>query len=239
MRPAALAVALMFVPTVGMAENANYRNCVAWVEHDPNQALRDAEGWRDAGGGLAARHCRALALATLGDFGQAAQESQSIAAEMPPSAARLDALISAGEYFMSAGDPYSARQQFDQALTDSPNNPEALESRARSLAAAGDMAAAMSDLNLLLSVAPGNVEALSLRAAAKRRMGDPAGALADAQSALTYDPGSAISYFERGAARAVTGDTSGAQSDWQAAASLDPGGPVGDLASANLARLPQ
>jgi len=239
MRPAILALALMFVPSVGMAENANYRNCVAWVEHDPNQALRDAEGWRDAGGGLAARHCRALALATLGDFGQAAQEAQSIAAEMPPSPDRLDALISAGEYFMSAGDPYSARQQFDQALVDSPNNPEALESRARSLAAAGDMPAAMTDLDLLLGLAPGNVEALTLRAAAKRRLGDPAGALADAETALAYDSGSAISYFERGAARAVTGDVGGARSDWQTAASLDPGGPVGDLAGANLARLGQ
>ena len=237
MRCAALALALTLIPTVGMAENANYRNCVAWVDYDPNQALRDAEGWRDAGGGLAARHCRALALATLGEFGQAAQESQSIAAEMPPSSARLDALISAGEYFMSAGDPYSARQQFDLALIDAPNNPEALESRARSLAAAGDMPGAMNDLNALLLVAPGNVEALTLRAAARRRMGDPSGALADAETALAYDPGSAISYFERGAARAVTGDTNGAQSDWQRAASLDPGGPVADLAGANLARL--
>ena len=239
MRPVALAVVLALLPTVGMAENANYRNCVDWLEHDPNRALRDAEGWRDAGGGLAARHCRALALATLGRFGEAAAESQSVAAEMPPSEARLDALISAGEYYMSAGDPYSARQAFDQALTDVPNNTEALESRARSLAAAGDMSAAMNDLNQLLSIAPGNVEALTLRAAAKRRSGDAAGALADADTALQYDPGSAISYFERGAARAVTGDTGGAQSDWQTAASLDPGGPAGELASANLARLSQ
>ncbi len=237
MRPVALALVLALVPTVGMAENANYRNCVDWLGHDPNRALQDSEGWRDAGGGLAARHCRALALATLGRFGEAATESQSIAAEMPPSAARLDALISAGEYYMSAGDAYSARLQFDQALTDSPNNTEALESRARSLAATGDMQSAMRDLDLLLSLAPGNVEALTLRAAAKRRAGDPAGALSDAETALAYDPGSAISYFERGAARAVTGDTGGAQSDWQTAVSLDPGGPAGELASANLARL--
>jgi len=239
MRSAILVLTLMLVPSVGMAQDANYRNCVDWVEVDPNRALQDAEGWRNAGGGLAARHCRALALATLGDFGQAAQESQSIAAEMPPSEARLDALISAGEYFMAAGDPYSARQQFDLALSDSPNNIEALESRARSLAAAGDMNGAMTDLNTLLSYSPGSVEALTLRAAAKRRLGDHAGAIADADTALQYDPGSAISYFERGAARAVSGDTGGAQSDWQTAASLDPGGPAGDLANANLARLAQ
>jgi len=239
MRSAILALTLMIVPSLGMAQNANYRNCVDWVQVDPNRALQDAEGWRNAGGGLAARHCRALALATLGDFNQAAQESQSIAAEMPPSEARLDALISAGEYFMAAGDPYSARQQFDLALSDAPNNTEALESRSRSLAAAGDMTGAMADLNTLLGLEPGNVEALALRAAAKRRQGDHAGAISDADLALQYDPGSAISYFERGAARAVSGDIGGAQSDWQTAASLDPGGPAGELATANLARLTQ
>ena len=239
MRPVLIAACLVLIPAAGMAQNANYRNCVDWVAYDANRALQDAEGWRNAGGGLAARHCRALALATLERFSEAAQESQSIAAEMPVSDARLDALISAGEYYMAAGDAYSARLQFDLALTDAPDNPEALESRARALAASGDMSGALNDLNSLLARSPGNVEALALRAAAKRRQGDTAGAIADAGLAIQYDPGSAIAHFERGAARAVSGDTGGAQSDWQRAVALDPGGPAGELANANLSRLRQ
>jgi len=238
----ALTVALvptLFMPTVGMAQQENYRNCVDWVAADPAQALRDAEGWRDSGGGLAARHCRALALAALDDFSNAALEAESVAASMPPSDARANLLVQAGEFRMATGDPYGARAQFDAALLEAPNNADALEGRATALAATGDMQGAISDLNSVLSLEPGNVDALSLRAAALRQTGDLTGALADAENAVAYGPSSAVAYFERGAARAMSGDSYGAESDWQTAASLDPGGPMADLANNNLARLRQ
>ena len=239
MRALALALTLTFVPTIAPAQNANYRNCVGWVAADPSRALQDAESWRDAGGGLAARHCRALALAALDDFGNAALEAESVAAAMPPSDARVNLLVQAGEFRMASGDPYGAKTQFDTALRESPDSPDALDGRARAVAATGDMQGAIADLNRVLVQRPGDVEALSLRAAALRQTGDLAGALADAETAVSTDPNSAVAYFERGAARAMSGDTGGAQIDWQRAASLDPGGPTGDLANQNLARLNQ
>lgn len=242
MRAAALAltftfVSSVFMPTSGMAQQDNYRNCVDWVAADPTQALRDAEGWRDAGGGLAARHCRALALAALDDFNGAAVEAESVAASMPPSDARVNLLVQAGEFRMATGDPYSARAQFDAALLEAPNNTDALEGRATTMASTGDIQGAINDLNRVISLEPGNVDALSLRAAALRRNGDFVGALTDAENAVSYGPTSAVAYFERGAARAVSGDAAGAESDWQTAISLDPGGPMADLANSNLARL--
>ena len=35
MRAALIALSLALVPSAGMAENANYRNCVGWVAADP------------------------------------------------------------------------------------------------------------------------------------------------------------------------------------------------------------
>lgn len=239
MRAVVLALTIAFVPTLGMAQQENYRNCVDWVAADASQALRDAEGWRDAGGGLAARHCRALALAALDDFSGAAMEAESVANSMPPSDARVNLLVQAGEFRMASGDPYGARAQFDAALLESPDNTEALEGRASAFAASGYMQGAITDLNRLIALQPGNADAFSLRAAASRQSGNLAAALSDAQNAVSYDPGSAVAYFERGAARAMSGDTSGAEADWQTAASLDPGGPTGDLANSNLARLRQ
>lgn len=239
MRAAFLALTLALVPTVGMAENANYRNCVGWVAADPTRALTDAEGWRDSGGGLAARHCRALALAAMDRFSEAASEAESVANSMPQSDARVNLLVQAGEFRMASGDPYTARAQFDQALLEMPDNTDALDGRARAVAATGDMQGAIADLNRVIFQRPGDVEALALRAAALRQTGDLAGALADAQSAVNTDPSSAVAYFERGAARAMSGDRSGAQADWQQAAALDPGGPTGTLATNNLARLGQ
>ena len=135
MRAAAFALTFAFVPTFfmpssGMAQQGNYINCLDWVATDPSQALRDAEGWRDAGGGLAARHCRALALAALDDFSGAALEAESIAASMQSPDARVNLLVQAGEFWMASGDPYGARAQFDAALLEAPNNTEALEGRA-------------------------------------------------------------------------------------------------------------
>jgi len=237
MRTAALFLTLALVPAQGMAEDANYRNCVDWVAVDPGRALTDAEGWRDAGGGLAARHCRALALAALENYGDAASEAEAVAAMMPMSQARANLLVQAGEFRMAAGDPYTARAQFDQALLDSPDDVDALDGRARALAASGDMAGAIIDLDRVLQLRPGDVEALSLRAAARRQSGDITGAVADAESAVAANPSSAVAYFERGAVRAVTGDIAGARADWQAAESYDPVGPTGDLARTNLSRL--
>lgn len=234
---ALLICALCVFAAPALAQEDNYRNCTLWVSADPAKALAEADRWGEDGGGLAARHCRALALAGMGDFGAAALEAESIAARTTDSAAYVSLLVQAGEFRMAAGDGAGARTQFDRALASDPNHAEALDGRARATAALGDFAGAIADLDRVIALQPGNAEALALRAAARRQSGDVAGGLADAEAAVAADGGSAVAWFERGAARAVSGDTSGARVDWEQAALLDPGGPTGELAQRNLARL--
>ena len=234
---AALICALCAFSLPALAQDDNYRNCTDWVAADPARALTEAERWRDNGGGIAARHCRALALAAMDNFSAAATEVEAVAAEAANTSAYANLMIQAGEFRMAAGDGAGARTQFDRVLAVDPNNAEALDGRARAAAALGDFGSAIRDLDTVISLQPGNSEALALRAAARRQSGDVAGGLSDAEAAVFTDGTSAVAYFERGAAKAVSGDRHGARVDWQQAAALDPGGPTGQLAQANLNRL--
>jgi tetratricopeptide (TPR) repeat protein len=193
-----------------------------------------ADGWYARGGGDAALHCRAMALASLGSFAEAARGLDMLAQGTPDASAQADLWTQAGDFHMAASDPATARGFFDKALAADAQSVEALDGRARARAAQRDFAGAVEDLNRLLWLSPNDVEGLSLRAAARRQSGDAAGALADADAAIAADPASALAYFERGAARAITGD----RADWQEAERLDPGGEFGQLAATNRARLP-
>lgn len=221
------------------AQTTEYQSCLGLLDTDAAQALRVAEEWRNAGGGLPARHCRALALAQIGDFAAAALEAEALAGEAPESALKVDLLTQAAEFKLAVSDTFAARGLFDRALAIEPDAIEALEGRARTAAAQRDFSAAITDLTRLLWIAPGDAEALSLRAAARRQTGDKAGALSDAEAAVAADPLSAVARFERGAARAVSGDVTGARADWDEAERLDPEGEIGPLVRANRGRLPQ
>jgi len=215
-----------------------YDECIGTAQSAPASALTVADNWFASGGGDAARHCRAMALATLGSFGEASRTVEALAQATGDPAAQSDLYTQAGDFQMAAGDPVAARRFFDQALVLEPQSFAALDGRARAAAAQRDFTGAITDLNRLLWLVPNDSEALSLRAAARRQTGDPAGALVDAQAAVAADPSSAVAYFERGAARAVNGDREGARSDWMQAEQLDPGGETGRLAMTNRQRLP-
>ena len=215
-----------------------YDGCIATAQSAPGSALTMADDWFANGGGDAARHCRAMALAALGSFDEASRAVEKLAQGTADPAARADLYSQAGDFRMAAGDAATARALFGQALALVPDTVEALDGRARAAAAQRDFAGAITDLNRLLWLTPNDSEALSLRAAARRQSGDRAGARADADAAIAADPGSAVAFFERGAVRAVTGDLEGARGDWIEAERLDPGGETGTLAATNRARLP-
>lgn len=231
-------LASVSAPAFAQQSVASYDECIALAQTAPGSALSAADGWYAGGGGDAARHCRAMALASLGSFGEASRAVEELAQATTDPAAQSDLYAQAGDFQMAAGDPVSARGFFEQALALEPQSFAALDGRARAAAAQRDFAGAISDLNRLLWLVPNDSEALSLRAAARRQTGDPTGALADAEAAIAADPSSAVAYFERGAARAVSGDREGARSDWMQAEQLDPGGETGQLAITNRQRLP-
>jgi len=215
----------------------SYDDCILTAQRTPASGLSVADTWYAAGGGDAARHCRAMALAALGSFAEAARGVEALALGTGDLTAQSDLYSQAGDFQMAAGDPVAARGYFDRALAAEPGNIQALDGRARAAAAQRDFVAAIADLDRLLWVAPNDAEALALRAAARRQSGDRIGAMSDADAAVAADPSSAVAYFERGAARAVQGDREGARADWMQAEQLDPGGETGQLAASNRQRL--
>ena len=235
---ALVTIAVFGVTQVAAQSATTYDECIRTAQSAPGSALSVADNWYANGGGDAARHCRAMALAALGSFREASRGVVELAQSTSDPAARADLYTQAGDFQMAASDAIAARGLFDQALALEPGNFEALDGRSRAAAAQRDFAAAITDLNRLLWMVPGDAEALSLRAAARRQTGDRAGALADAQAAIDADPNSAVAYFERGAARAISGDRDGARRDWLESERLDPGGETGQLAVSNRLRLP-
>ncbi len=237
--PCMIALAISIAAAQAAAQTVTrYDDCIALAQATPASGLSAADTWYASGGGDAARHCRAIALAALGSFAEASRTIEQVAQGTGDIGARADLFAQAGGFQMAASDPFSARRLFDQALTLEPENFDALDGRARAAAAQRDFAGAITDLNRLLWMVPNDAEALALRAAARRQSGDRAGALADAEAAVGADPGSAVAYFERGAAKAMNGDRDGARADWQHAEQLDPGGETGQLAATNRLRLP-
>lgn len=233
-----LATAMLAAPVAFAQTSMTYDSCIATAQASPASGLSVADAWHATGGGDAARHCRVIALASLGSFGEAARAAEDLAATTADATGRSDLYAQAGDFRMAQGDAASARSLFGQALALDPSSMIALDGRARAAAAQRDFQAAIADLNSLLWVVPNDAEALSLRAAARRQTGDTAGALDDANAAVTADPNSAVALFERGAIRAITGDRAGARLDWTQAERLDPGGEIGQLAASNRARLP-
>ena len=217
---------------------ASYDACIALAQREPVAALSAADGWFAQGGGDAARHCRAMALASLGSFAEAARTVEELAAVTGDMAGQADLHSQAGDFLMAAGDAAAARAAFDRALALEPQNVMALDGQARAAAAQRDFATAIMALDNLLWMGPNDAEALALRAAARRRSGDRIGARNDAEAAVAANPNSAVAYFERGAIRAVEGDLAGARADWSHAEALDPGGETGQLALTNRQRLP-
>jgi tetratricopeptide (TPR) repeat protein len=234
----ALLTALALTATPALAQVTTYDACIRMALDQPSTGLSIAQNWQAQGGGDAASHCRAMALASLGSYAEAARALDSLAQTTGDTLAQADLYMQAGDFEISAGNAAAARGFFDKALAADPQSLGALDGRARTMAAQGDFAGAIADLNRLLWLSPGDTEALALRAAARRKSGDPVGALSDAEAAIASDPSSAVGYFERGAARAVNGDRAGARSDWQEVERLDPGGEFGQLAATNRARLP-
>ncbi len=68
-------------PSAYEQEKQEYQDCIAESEADPEIAHVNAMTWRDTGGGLPARHCVALSLASLGRYAEAAVELEIMASD--------------------------------------------------------------------------------------------------------------------------------------------------------------
>ncbi len=236
---APIAAFLILAATPAAAEEVrNYDDCLALVETAPERAREEAARWERFGGGDAALHCEAVALAAMGATVSAAEKLDELARHGAlPDEARAEVLGQAAELWREAGRLDAANVSINQAITLAPGDAALLESRALLAAADEDWNAALIDLNSAIAIEPGDAQRLALRAAARRRLGDLDQARADAEAAIKADPKLAAGWFELGAAQAESGDSVAAQETWMEAIRLDPDGATGGMARMSLEKM--
>jgi tetratricopeptide (TPR) repeat protein len=213
-----------------------YDRCLAAAANDPAAALADAEGWLRAGGGVPARHCRALALVGLRRYDQAGAELDALgkAAQVPGAAMRAALFDQAGNAWLLAGNGARAVSSLSAALALSGGDADLFADLARAQAMQRKWAEAETSLNAALGMAPRRVDLLVLRASARRALRNFVGAHDDIAAALRLAPNDSDALVESGLLRKQAGDLGGARRDFEAAVKADPTGEAAVTARENL-----
>lgn len=222
-----------------MAPEEAYLQCMALVRSDADAAFEAAIAWRDEGGGAAARHCTAMALAHRGQFAEAAARLEDLAQTMNGFGARerADVLGQAGRIWLRAGEGGRAYGALTAALQLDPDNPEIWIDRGEALARGGKYWEAIDDFNEALQLSPDHIDGLIFRGAAYRLLGVHDLAREDLVHALAADPGHPDALMELGLVHMATGAREAARESWVKAISVAPGSPAADAARAALERI--
>jgi tetratricopeptide (TPR) repeat protein len=192
-----------------------YTACMAQARAEPVRAMNTAKEWYKDGGGLAARHCAAIAFYGLGQFVEAGTELERLGREMTGQSAQLRAEVfaQAGQAFQAARLGEKALSMQNAALLLDPRNADIWVDRSITFAAVSAWREAASDLSRALELSPNRPDVLVLRAAAWRNAGDPAKALIDAEAALKLEKEYPDALLERGLARRLRNDRAGSDAD--------------------------
>jgi tetratricopeptide (TPR) repeat protein len=201
-----------------------YDACLKQARSDPLKALPLAEKWHADGGGLAARHCVAVAMFQAGRYVQAAAQFEAIARDMGQDRpkVRTELWAQAGQAWLEAGGAEKAAEAQSRALEVTPNDADLWVDRALSYAAMAAWPRAISDLDQALKLRPNNLEILVLRAAAWRNAGNPTRALDDANRALWIAADHSEALLERGFAYLARGERAPANADFDKVLRLVP-----------------
>ncbi|HEX3485974.1 MAG TPA: hypothetical protein VHT51_12995 [Micropepsaceae bacterium] len=207
-----------------------YQDCIAAVNMKADDAFEKALIWRDAGGGLPAEHCAALALISLDEPGEAASRLNALAQRRDAGTApeRAALLAQSGNAWLLANQIENAEAAFSAALKLTPTDAELWTDRARARAARQDWANAETDLNSALTHDKTHPEPYVLRAAARQAQGNKAGYKTDIDAALALDPTFPDALVERGVMKMDAGDKAGARSDFVQVLVRAPNSPAAD-----------
>jgi tetratricopeptide (TPR) repeat protein len=203
-----------------------YSDCMKLARSEPLKALPAAEKWHAEGGGLAARHCVALAMFEAGRHTQAAMQFEAIARDMGQDRPGLRAELwaQAGQAFLEAGAADKAADAQSRALELKSNDADLWVDRGLSYAAMQAWPRAISDFDRALGLRPNDVEILVLRAAAWRNARNLTRALDDANRALRIAPDHSEALLERGFANLARGERGQANNDFNKVLRLVPPG---------------
>ena len=234
---AVILTALAFTSPARAVET--YDACMALVERDPAQAEAEAGRWVAAGGGTAARHCRAQALLAQGAERRAAELLRELAAEdrTLPAQVRAEMLVQAGEVYLEIGDLVAAQIAAGQARDVAADPRPAFVLSARIEAANRDWDGAVAALDRALARGEPEAEILVLRAAARLHLDQLVAARSDLAWAEELAPESPWLWLEKGALEAAEGNRDAARAAWLKAIDLDRDGPVAEAARLRLQRM--
>jgi tetratricopeptide (TPR) repeat protein len=218
---------------------SEHDQCVAQAESDPQAALARAKQWSNSGGGFDADHCVAMALFGMKQYAEAAHTFENLAKSMANEGIVDQARMydQAGQAWLVADKPLSAKANFDAALRLTPSDPEILIDRAEALAAAKEYWSAIDDLNHASDLAPNKAEIYVYRAAAYRALDALPLARQDIEYNLKLAPNNPVGLLERGNIRRTQGDVAGARRDWLSVTKIAPGSSSAMAAAQNLTRL--
>lgn len=220
-----------------------YRRCLEIVNADADRAYDEAILWRDQGGGAAAEHCAAMALARLGQLEEAARRLTRVAgskAHVEPEL-RAEIFAQSGLLWLMAGKAEPAHEAFSQALlsapADDPARAQYFFDRAQAAANLGRWRDTANDLTRTLALGKARADAFVLRARAHRALGDLVSARNDINAALNLDKDNAEALLERGQVRHDRGDRKGARADWLRVRKIAQASELQDAARHKLAEL--
>jgi tetratricopeptide (TPR) repeat protein len=225
------------------ADRARYQACVALAQQDPAGAEAEAIAFLGAGGGIPARHCRALAQLVSGKPEAAAETlvEAAEAADASRNAFAADLWAQAGNAaFLAERNSEAARYLTNAIAGAGVHSPLRLASfhidRARVRAELGELAEARADLDQAIRLSPDDPAAWMLSAALARRQGDLGRAAADIERATARAGGDPDVLFEAGNVAAAGGDMANARQLWEMVQRLGPGTDAARLAGEALAR---
>ena len=193
----------------GIIQSPAYKECIALASSNPAQALVKADGWLTVDNGIAAHHCRAMALYGLRRYAEAGDALNTLRAEIPQENISLRSFVTkqAVSAWIGANRADTALTILDAQLSEMTqsygNNAlsakltaELLLERAKINITYGKVKLATQDLDHAISLTPVNGELLLERAKAFELLGDIPLALADTEAALTLDPNNAAARAE-------------------------------------------
>lgn len=219
-----------------------YQTCLDLTRKRPDKAIELAGKWIGLGGGEAAKHCQALALVGLKEYGEGATRLEELASASKQTATiRANMLAQAAQAWLLTDEFSRAYAAQTTALKIIPQGTrqhvEILLDRAGTLAETGRYDEAITDVNAALRVEPANVDAIAFRASAHRMQGDLDEALADAEAALALNPTTVTALLERGNILRIQKKLPEARRDWLRVLELDPDSAMGDAARTNIERM--
>jgi tetratricopeptide (TPR) repeat protein len=228
------------------SDPTRYAACIELAGKDPAGAMQMAYAWRIEGGGVAPRHCLAVAQMHARHY-EAALKSYDAAGQASEAARDGQAVAlwrQAAEAALIAEQPAEAVRFLTRALGRpggaelSPRaEADLLTSRAEAQVALNKPEPALADLTRATTLAPDYFTPWLLQATLARRQGDLAAAEAALLKAAALAPESADVELEAGNIAAAKGDMALARQAWEAAVADAPDTPAGQAAAAALGRM--